>query len=450
MDDRVGFCKRDDGVTLAYVERGEGFPLVTAPGWVSHIEHHQADPDVGAYRAKLAAGRRIITYDKHGTGLSDRDRADFSLDAEVRDLATIVDRLGLETFDLMGLSEGGPVAIRYAATHPERIRRLVLYATFAVGPSLASREFRESFVGIVRASWGIGSKTMTDMLVPGVDPAKAAEFARWNRRTTTAEIAAGILESMYSWDVSEDLPRISAPTLVIQRRGDRAFRPQHARMLAAGIPDSRLVLQEGDQHAPWYGDTDALVAEVHAFLDEERDSTQQPAASAPGNIRLLLFTDVVASTDLTDHFGDMKAREILREHEQLTRAALSAHGGTEVKTMGDGFMASFTSASAALDAAIEMQRAIERRFGDTATPVHIRVGINAGEPIEEDRDLYGTAVIRAARIMSQAGGMEILVSDVVRQLVAGKDYAFADRGAHALKGFEEPVRLFELHWRRDD
>jgi class 3 adenylate cyclase len=168
--------------------------------------------------------------------------------------------------------------------------------------------------------------------------------------------------------------------------------------------------------------------------------------SVSSGLRTILFTDVQASTDLTGRFGDAKARDLLREHEGLTRDALAEHGGTEIKTMGDGFMASFTSASGALDAAIAMQRAMTEHFAETETPIRIRVGINAGEPIEEDDDLYGTAVIQAARVMGLADGGQILVTDTVRNLVAGKDYRFSDHGSHDLKGFEEAARLFEVAW----
>jgi class 3 adenylate cyclase len=175
------------------------------------------------------------------------------------------------------------------------------------------------------------------------------------------------------------------------------------------------------------------------------------ASGAAENAPLaVLFTDVEASTDLTDRVGDTKARDLLREHERLTRKALPQSGGTEIKIMGAGFMASFTSASGALDAAIAMQRAITEHFAETETPIRIRVGINAREPIEEDDDLYGTAVIQAARVMGKADGGQVLVTDTVRNLVAGKDYRFHDRGTHDLKGFAEPARLFEVGWDKTD
>jgi class 3 adenylate cyclase len=178
----------------------------------------------------------------------------------------------------------------------------------------------------------------------------------------------------------------------------------------------------------------------------------RPAVSSEGCVRVILFTDIERSTALTQRVGDQRARMALREHDQIVREALVAHGGVEVKSMGDGFMASFASARRALECAVAMQRAFAAYNETAEEPLQVRMGINAGEPIEEDdpsgrTDLFGTAVIMAARLAAKAAGSEILASDVVRQLVAGKGFRFADHGEVLLKGFEEAVRLFSLRWR---
>jgi class 3 adenylate cyclase len=176
-------------------------------------------------------------------------------------------------------------------------------------------------------------------------------------------------------------------------------------------------------------------------------------------VHTILFTDVEGSTALTQRLGDARARDLLRQHERIVREALRSHGGSELKTMGDGFMASFSSAVRALESAIAMQRAFAAwNDAQAARPstgsgraeeILVRVGLNAGEPVAEEGDLFGMAVIAAARIAAQARGGEILASDVVRQLVAGKQFLFADRGEVALRGFDEPVRLYEVRWRED-
>jgi adenylate cyclase len=201
---------------------------------------------------------------------------------------------------------------------------------------------------------------------------------------------------------------------------------------------------------------EAVASAIDEFLGEgeEAAAAEPPAAGA---FRTILFTDVEGSTALTQRVGDARAREVLRAHERIVREALQAHGGAEVKTMGDGFMASFSSATRALECAIAMQRAFadwNAGVGAGLAPpegaaIRVRIGLNAGEPIAEEKDLFGTAVNMAARIAAEAEGGEIMASDVVRQLVAGKGFLFADRGEVELKGFEEPVRLYEVRWREE-
>jgi class 3 adenylate cyclase len=239
--------------------------------------------------------------------------------------------------------------------------------------------------------------------------------------------------------------------LILQRR-QGAVLPgvEVAKDLASGILDARLALLEGASTLPWVGDQEAVLAAIDEFLPE---AEQTPAGAEPvaaGGFCTILFTDVEGSTALTQRLGDAKARAVLRNHERIVREALRAHGGAEVKAMGDGFMASFSSATRALECAIAMQRAFAAHSDEhPETPIRVRVGLNAGEPIEEEKDLFGTAVILAARIAAKAEGGEIVVSDTVRGLLAGKGFLFSDRGDVALRGFEDPARLYEVRWRED-
>jgi class 3 adenylate cyclase len=195
---------------------------------------------------------------------------------------------------------------------------------------------------------------------------------------------------------------------------------------------------------------EAVLQAIDDFLAEGEEPTTKTEVPVAGAFRTVLFTDVEGSTALTQRLGDARAREVLREHERIVREALKSHGGSEVKALGDGFMASFSSATRALECAIAMQRAFaEHNAGVGAqglAPLHIRIGLNAGEPIAEQEDLFGTAVNLAARIAAKAEGGEILVANVIRELAAGKGFLFADRGSVALRGFEDPVRLFEARW----
>jgi len=300
------------------------------------------------------------------------------------------------------------------------------------------------------------------MAIGRADPEVTREYADFIKQCVTTDEAAALYEASVLLDATSDLPRVRVPTLVLARASHSDF-VASARELASAIDEARLVLLEGEASPPHIGDIEPVLAAINNFL-----GTPAPdAAAAPitavtaGALVTILVTDVEGSTALTDRLGDAAAREVLREHERITREALKAHGGSEVKTMGDGFMASFGSATKALECAVAIQRAlepestVEARHASPLRPegtIRVRIGLNAGEPIAEDdpdgrSDLFGTAVIVAARIAGQAQGGEILVSDVVRQLVAGKRFLFNDRGEHALKGFEDPVRVFEVSWR---
>jgi class 3 adenylate cyclase len=222
--------------------------------------------------------------------------------------------------------------------------------------------------------------------------------------------------------------------------------------LASRIPDARLVLLEGASMIPFLGDSETLLRAIDELLAEGEEAPAAVAAPPreAGAFRTVLFTDVEGSTSLTRRLGDARARDLLRQHERITREALKVHGGTEIKTMGDGFMASFSSATRGLECAIAMQRAFAEHNESAEEAIRVRIGLNAGEPIAEEADLFGTAVILAARVAAKAEGGEILASDVVRQLVAGKGFLFSDRGDVALRGFEDPVRLYEVRWEEDD
>jgi len=398
----------------------------------------------------LAGRHTVVLYDKHGTGLSDRNRTDFSLEADRRDLETVVDHLRLKRLALLGASQSGPVAVAYAVKHSRRVTHLILYGTYAAGDTIVKDEVKAAMLSLIRAHWGVGSKALAGMFVPGADVITAQWFAKLQRQSATAEMAAQLLALVYQVNVADLLPRLRVPTLVIHRQRDRAMPFRLGRDLAALIPDARFVPLEGDIHIPWLGDADSVLAAIDEFLGEGEEATVPPAEpAAPGALCTVLFTDVEGSTALTQRLGDAGAREVLREHEVIVREALKAHSGSEVKAMGDGFMASFSSATGALECAIAMQRAFAAHNESAEVPILERIGLNAGEPIAEAEDLFGTAVNLAARIAAQAQGGEILASDVVRQLVAGKGFLFADRGEVVLRGFEDPVRLYEVRWREE-
>jgi len=427
------------------------------------MELNWEHPEMRAFWETLAQARLFVTFDHRGVGASQREVDDLSLEAQVADIAAVVDHLQLKRFDLWGDNEGAMISAAYAAQHPERVSRLVLWAPYRCGEEIIRPEAASTLMELIRADWGLARRAIADV----VFPSGPIELQRWLsntlRESASPEIAARYTEFYATVDVRGFLPRVKAPTLVLSRRRARSVPIRAARATAALIPDARFVALEGDMAPSFFGDT-SYVEIVTRFLDEGR--REEPAAETPeaGMFRTVLFTDVEGSTALTQRLGDARARELLREHERIVREALRSHGGSELKTMGDGFMASFSSATRALESAIAMQRAFAvhneaaaarpSTGSGRAEEIRVRVGLNAGEPIAEEaepgrEDLFGTAVIVAARIAAQAKGGEILASDVVRGLVAGKRFVFAERGEVTLRGFDEPVRLFEVRWQEE-
>ncbi len=443
MEPRIQYAKTKDGVSIAYWTLGEGMPGVMMPGGpLSHIQLEWQWPEWRHFYKRFAEKRMLVRYDGRGTGLSERDVSDHSLDARVLDLEAVVERLGLKRFALVGAADSGPVAIAYAVRCPQRVPHLFLWCTWAKPSDPA---WADALEALITKDWEMGTETLAHGILGWSSGKEARLLAAFIRECATPEALMASLNAGHEFDVTDLLAQVRSPTLVLHRRQLPYLSVDVARGLASRIPDAQLVVLEGTTPFPWLEDTGAVETAIDEFLGEGAEATV--AHLATEDIHTILFTDVESSTALTQRLGDAKARELLREHERMVREALKAHGGSEVKTIGDGFMASFSSATKALECAIAMQRAFAQHNESAAEPIMVRVGLNAGEPIAEDEDLFGTAVNEAARITAAAKGGEILVSNVVRQLVKGKDFLFADIGERQLKGFDEPVRLYEVRWR---
>ena len=452
----IQFLTTADGVSIAYTVAGEGPPLVCTPGWVSHQELEWQGSE-GEFSRGLARGRRLIMFDGRGTGLSDRRVDDVSLDARLKDLEAVVGHLQLDKFALLGLSQWSPIAIKYAAQHPDRVTELILYAPFCDG-FVASEKKEErgdlarALLGLIRAEWGVGARAVTGFIHPDADLEEQQGTLHYLRQASSGDVAARILEEgMFEIDVSEYVPQITAPALVLHRRDDQAVGPECGRRVASLLPNVRFLPLSGDHHLPQYGDPESLLNAIHEFLGVTPQVAARPtsatAAAPSGAPVALLFTDMEGSTSLTERLGDAAAQELLRAHNDIVRQALAAHGGSEIKHTGDGIMASYPSASGALDSAVQIQRSLAKRNGEKPDEaIHVRIGINVGEPVRERDDLFGTAVQLARRICDQAEPGQILVSNVVRELVAGKGFLFADMGETALRGFEDPMRVYEVRW----
>jgi class 3 adenylate cyclase/pimeloyl-ACP methyl ester carboxylesterase len=426
MEPGIQYAQTADGVSIALWTLGEGTAYVEMPTIpVSHIQMEWQIPEWRRWYEALAQRRMVVRYDCRGAGL--------------------LDRLGLERFALLSPIHSGPVAIAYAARHPERVSHLILWHSWAVTRDAASPQLR-ALARMRDTDWHVYSEAVAHTLLGWSEGEPAHRYAALMRECITQETMKTALAATAEFDVSAILPQVKAPTLVLHRRQLSWLGVDIARGLASRIPDARLALLEGDSGATFLGDTKAVLGAISQFMGEGEEAAAAEAPAA-GAFRTILFTDVEGSTALTERVGDAKAREVLRAHERIVREALQSHGGSEIKHTGDGIMASFPSATWAVESAIAMQRAFAEYNETAEEPIRMCIGLNAGEPITEEKDLFGTAVNMAARIAAKAEGGEILASDVVRQLVAGKGFLFADRGEVELRGFEESVRLYEVRWR---
>jgi pimeloyl-ACP methyl ester carboxylesterase len=264
---RIGFVEAE-GSRVAYASVGEGPPLVLPAYWVSHVGDDWERPAFRRFVEALARGRRVIRYDRPGTGLSDRERPPetLTLEYEASVFEALVDALELDRFALFAVSSGGPVAVVYASRHPERVERVVFCGSYADGRGLGRAEVREAFAGLVRAHWGIGSRVLSDLFEPMATAAERAELADVQRSSATPAVAADVLQLMYAVDVRDELASLRVPTLVVHREGDAAIAARNGREIAALVPDAELVLLQGAAHLPWHGDADELVAAVAPFL----------------------------------------------------------------------------------------------------------------------------------------------------------------------------------------
>ena len=446
MEPRIQYAKTEDGVSIAFWVLGEGAPLVIPPLLVA--SHVQMEWQVASRRAAyelLAERSTVIRYDCRGMGMSERAAIDFSLDAATRDLEAVTERLALDRFALFSQRAAGSISFAYAASHPDRVGHLV---------------HNERRSGMTRPGVGLRMEIIEPIMDQDWDlyaEIWARLLAGWNSRD--AEALATLIQASHSAasvrlaqralkarSAEEFASGIAVPTLILHALGDEE-ETEAATGLASRIGDAHVVGIPGATMGPYTNDI-GLTAILDFINSPTSASGRSPSPHVDTQaVRTVLFTDVEAHASMMERLGDSGGRDVLREHERVTRQVLKEHGGAEVKAMGDGFMASFGSVTKAMDCAIALQRAFATHSDSMPEPLHVRVGLNAGEPIEEDGDLFGSTVILASRIAAKAEGGEILVADTVRGLCSGKGFLFADRGEFVAKGFEEPMRVYEVNWR---
>lgn len=419
---------KSGGVNVAYqVVDGGPHDILMIPGFVSHLELEWEEPRWVRWCERLTRFARLVRFDKRGTGLSDRPPGIPTQDERMEDARAVMDAVGLERAHVMGWSEGGALAIMLTVTHPERVQSLILSGTNPFDES----EPDEAFFDALERGWG--SDERARQFIPDEDAETVSRLAAWQRAGASPSAAVALVRANFELDVRPLLPSIRSPTLVLTRRDDPVAPGPTGRLLADRIPGARFVELEGSAHHMWFGESEALCTEIEEFVTGIR-----PAAPEPGAVRAVLQCDVEGSTELTRRLGDERWADRLSEFERRCELAITAHGGRVVDRTGDGLMGSFEGPVSAVRAA----KRVQETTAELEMPV--RAGVHIGEVLERNGALRGIAVAVAARVMAEARGGEVLVSETVKDISAGSGLSFEDRGTHELKGIEGPRRLYAV------
>jgi pimeloyl-ACP methyl ester carboxylesterase len=432
---------RSGDVNVAYHVIGDGeLDLVLIVGALTNINVLWDDPAYRRFCEQLGEFARVLVFDKRGMGLSDRVEVG-TLEERMDDVRAVMDAVGSEEAALMGISEGGPLSILFAATYPERTRGLVLSGAEVKEETTEDwpwgEDTRESFeAGIANLAdrWGESGRGIA-YFVPSLagDPRAEQWFQRLLIESATPRTAEAFMRMAFEIDIRDIVPAVRVPALILHRVGDRVCHVENARWLSRHLAGARYVELPGDDHVPWYGDVERVLGEIREFLTGTREAAEPERVLAT-----VLFTDLVGSTARAAELGDRRWRELLSTHHDAVRRELDRFRGREIDTAGDGMFASFDGPARAIRCAVAVRDTIR------AIGLETRAGIHTGECEVLGDKLAGLAVHIGARVSAQAGAGEILVSGTVHDLVVGSGVEFTDRGTAALKGVPGEWRLYAV------
>lgn len=433
--------KTPDGIHIAYQVFGNGpLDLVFVMGWVTNIEAMWEDPAFAHMLGQLGSFARVIVFDKRGCGLSDRVSLNelASLETRMDDLRAVMDAADSERAVLLGVSEGGPMAMLFAATYPDRAIALALYGSHWTWVPDDWAEYQARLDESVRI-WGTEEYArwaLANWVAPSlVDDERAVRwFASYSRRAASPGAAVAYSLMTAEIDVGGVLPAIRVPTLVMARTGDVHFSPAVGRELAGNIPGARFVELPGVDHAPWVGDQKALTDELERFVARAQASELE----LDRVLATVLFTDVVGSTQKVAELGDRAWSELVSQHHALVRAQLARFRGREVDTAGDGFFATFDGPIRAAHCALAISESVQE------LGLEIRAGLHTGEVEISGASVRGIAVVVGSRVGALAQASEVLATSTVKDLVAGSSLGFEEHGEHELKGVPGAWRVYRV------
>ncbi len=429
---------RSGDVHIAYQVIGDGpIDLVYVPSWISQVEHYWDEPAVARYFQRIASFARLIMFDRRGTGLSDPIAGTPTLEEQMDDVVAVMDAAGSERAAVFAWLEGGAMAALFAATHPERTSALVLYEAMprmSWAPDYDWPPTREQREAALEAPWGDGSRIFGLAPSAVTNPRLVEWFGRLERLAASPGTAAKLLMMNADVDVRAVLPSISVPTLVLHREGERFIDVRHSRYLAEHIPGARYIELPGAEVFSFGRQGDQLLDEIEEFLTGARQAPHLERVLAT-----VMFADIVDSTRTAAELGDRRWRDMLGSIEASVMRELAQHRGRAVKSLGDGFLATFDGPARGIRCAAAIRDAIRSQFG-----LEVRSGLHTGEVEMIAGDVGGIAVHIGARVGATAVPGEVLVSGTVKDLVVGSGIAFEDRGAHELRGIPGHWRLWAV------
>ena len=448
MEQQIQFCKTADGIRIAYSILGQGPALVLIQGWISHLQLQWEHPSAQPFLEKATRFHTLITYDRYGCGLSERNRTDFSPESELQLLEAVIDHLKLKRFALFGFSCGGAVAIAYAVKYPRRVTHLILYGGCARGEALSTDEVKVGLKSLIRGHWGMGSKILTDLFLPRVDETSNRWFSQLQREAATPEMAVRLLDFSYDINVMDLLPRVRVPTLVMHRRGDRVVPFKLGREMASLIPKARFVPLDGDLHILFFGDSDSILRSMAEFLGDPVDvaPTGPTVEKFVRKLTAILSADVQGYSRLMaeDEEGTVRTLQAYRE---VMSSIIQHHRGRVVDTAGDSVLAEFASVVDGVRCAVEIQQVLRAKNAllPETRRMDFRIGINLGEVIEEGDRIYGDGVNIAARLegLAEAGG--ICISGIVYDQIEKKlSLSYEYVREQSVKNIEKPIQLYRV------
>lgn len=435
----IRYAETEDGLEIAYqTVAGGPVDLVFVSGFITHLDLSWELPHF-AWLEQLDGVARVITFDKRGTGLSDRSLGFGSVEERARDIAAVMDAAGSRQAFLCGVSEGGPMSVLFAASFPERVRGLVLFGTAARFSNTDDYrighppEQSEIFLRYIVEQWGTGRVFQRFLQNASNPEAARALLARFERNACTPRKAADIMRRNLEIDIRPMLPAIAAPTLVLHAAGDPVVPVACGRYLAEHINGARLVEFEGDYHASW---NPVHVAELRDAVVGFLALDDVPARPVSRVLATVMFTDIVGSTERASRLGDTAWRLLLDQHDRIVQAGVERFGGRLVKNTGDGVLATFDGPSRGIDCARAVAEALR------PYDLRIRAGIHTGEVELHGDDVAGLGVVIASRICDLADGDQVLVSRTVKDLVAGSGIKLVEHGTHRLKGVPDDWQLY--------